>query len=64
MHIMHVCCYNPQHVRPGTPLVLAGHVFHEHPRQVLQQRGEKLAASMGALFFEVCAKTNENITEV
>ena len=51
--------------RPDPPVVLVGNKCDlEEKRVVTREEGEMMAASIGATFLEVSAKTGVNIDEV
>ena len=48
----------------NTYKILVGNKIHETNRQVTEEEGKKLADKYGYPFFEVSAKTNQNINEL
>ena len=63
--VPHHCSFSLQNASPGTAIVLVGNRgYEEEWREVSQEEGKELAASMKVPFFEVSCKTRENIDEV
>ena len=56
--------YFLQHMDSAQLLVVGNKCHLEEYREVTREEGEMMAASIGATFFEVSAKTGVNIDEV
>ena len=62
---VNVLLFCVQYAGHDIPLVLVGHKCDlEERRVVSHEEGEKMAATMGAAFLEVNAKTGESIKQV